>query len=108
MDNKIFTIYNLGNRDRVVAISREARREASREQLLNMPANPRLYPGAERLKKDYPVVFEFEMASGGHAVVATRYTERVKRYRHCENTQTGWFWGKRTKTVCSWKSDHSH
>ena len=53
--------------------------------------------GVEWLKKDYPVVFEFKMALGGHAVVAMRYTERVKKYRHCENTQTGWFWGEKNK-----------
>ena len=43
------------------------------------------------------MVFEFKMAHGGHAVVATRYTERVKKYRHCENTQTGWFGGEKNK-----------
>ena len=37
------------------------------------------------------------MARGGHAVVATRYTERVKKYRHCENTQTGRFGEKEQK-----------
>ena len=67
-----------------------------------------LSKGVEWLKKDYPVVFEFKTARGGHAVVATMYAETVKRYRHCENSHTGWFWGRRTKTVCSWKSDHSY
>ena len=34
------------------------------------------------------MVFEFEMARGGHAVVATRYTERVKKKKHGKSKKT--------------------
>lgn len=33
---------------------------------------------------------------------------KVKSLVEDIHSHTGWFWGRRTKTVCSWKSDHSY
>ena len=64
------------------------------------------FKGAEWLKsRKYPVVFSFDTENGGHSAVATRYRETVRWYRHCWTTQTGWLFARRTKRVCSWKSD---
>ena len=35
-------------------------------------------------------------------------TMKVKSLVEDIHSHTGWFWGRRTKTVCSWKSDHSY
>ena len=65
--------------------------------------------GVEWLKRNYPVVFSFNTeGGGGHSAVATKYKEKVRRYRHCWNTQTGWFFSRRTKFVCAWKSDRDY
>ena len=64
--------------------------------------------GVEWLKKDYPVVFGFPVEGGGHSAVATKYREKVRNYRHCTSRQTGWWWGKKTKSVCSWRRAYDY
>ena len=64
--------------------------------------------GVEWLKKDYPVVFGFPVEGGGHSAVATKYREKVRSYRHCTSRQTGWWWGKKTKSVCSWRRAYDY
>lgn len=57
----------------------------------------------------YPVVFGFLTESkAGHAAVATKYQKTSRTYRHCEEKTTGWWWRKKTKTVCSWKTDNDY
>lgn len=59
--------------------------------------------GAYYIGYGYPVIFSIEMEGGtGHSVVATEYKEWSRRYRVCRSRQTGWWWGRRTKTDCSW------
>lgn len=65
--------------------------------------------GVYWLKKDYPVIFSIDMeGSGGHAVVATKYKEKTRRYRHCYQTKTGFWWGERTKEICSWRTAYDY
>ncbi len=65
--------------------------------------------GASYIKNGYPVVFGFNTESkSGHSAVATKYKETTRRYRHCENKQTGWWWGRRTKTDCSWRTAYDY
>ena len=53
----------------------------------------------------YPVVFGFLTESkAGHSAVATKYQKTSRTYRHCEQKTTGWWFGKKTETVCSWKT----
>ena len=57
------------------------------------------------LKYGYPVVLSITAeGGGGHAVVATKYRQRSRRERKCDTTKTGWWWGKRTKEHCYWKT----
>ena len=64
--------------------------------------------GVAWLKKDYPVFFGFPVEGGGHSAVATKYREKVRSYRHCTSRQTGWWLGKKTKSVCSWRSAYDY
>ena len=65
--------------------------------------------GVYWLKKDYPVIFSIDMeGSGGHAVVATKYKEKTRRYRHCYQMKTGFWWGERTKEICSWRTAYDY
>lgn len=65
--------------------------------------------GVYWLKKDYPVIFSIDMEGrGGHAVVATKYKEKTRRYRHCYQTKTGFLWGERTKEICSWRTAYDY
>ena len=62
------------------------------------------------LKYGYPVVFSFYVDNGkkkaAHAAVATKFTTKSTTYRHCQKKKTGWWVGRKTKTVCNWKTDH--
>ncbi|KAJ7365793.1 hypothetical protein OS493_002512 [Desmophyllum pertusum] len=63
----------------------------------------------EFIKSGYPVILSFITESkDGHAVVATQYKGKSRRYRHCTSRKTGWWTGKRTKTVCSWKTAYDY
>ncbi|KAJ7375576.1 hypothetical protein OS493_040301 [Desmophyllum pertusum] len=60
---------------------------------------------AEYIKSGYPVILDFDFESeGGHSAVATRYKGTSRRNRHCKTKTTGWWVGKKTKTVCSWET----
>ena len=65
--------------------------------------------GVEWLNCGYPVVFSFTTErKSGHAAVATQYKKTSRRYRHCESRKTGWWWRRRTKTVCSWRRAYDY
>ena len=57
------------------------------------------------LNYGYPVILSITPEGGsGHAVVATKYKQRSRRERQCDTTKTGFWWGRRTKEVCHWKT----
>ena len=62
------------------------------------------------LKYGYPVIFSFNIIDGkkksGHAAVATMYRTMSKTYHHCQKKKTGWWFWRKTKTVCDWKTDY--
>ena len=65
--------------------------------------------GAYYINYGYPVIFSIVLDNkAGHAVVATKYRVWSRSYRECRNTKTGWFWGRKTKKVCSWKTAYDY
>lgn len=65
--------------------------------------------GVSFLDIGYPVVFSFLTESkAGHSAVATKYQKTSRSYRHCEKKTTGWWFRKKTKTVCSWKTANDY
>ena len=63
----------------------------------------------EDIKLRYPVVLSITTENGGHSVVATKYKRYSRSYRVCHSRETtGWWFGRRTKEECSWKTAYDY
>ena len=61
------------------------------------------------LNYGYPVILSITPeGGGGHAVVATKYKQRSRMEHECNTKKTGWWWGKKTKLQCHWKTVYDY